>query len=268
MITSDGIELKVTTQGRATGRGAILLHGLGGNPSVWSDTGPALAPRFKVILPALRGHGGSEVGASVNLSRLVEDVFEICDEFSLHEATLIGHGLGAVVAMMAVAAMPERASAMVLVGASATPLSATSGWAQTRARAAEVAGRTSMADAWEVYLEGGIFGVSGDDIPREIMHRWRSEFLAVDNIAFSNLATELATHEDVATGLAGLGRPTLVITGSDDQPYADRAEQLAERTGGELEWIPGGGHSPQLARAELFNEILVAFLRRVLPPKT
>jgi len=269
VTTPDGIGLEVHASGRGDGRAALLLHGLTGNSGVWSAAGPALAPRFRVLALDQRGHGASEASTDPEdhtLDVLARDVFTVLDHFDAEQATLVGHGMGATVAMLAALDRPDRVEALVLVGASAEPLDPASGWMVTRDRAVEAVERAGMEAGWDAYLESGIFGWDVEEMPSEIVEDWRAQFVRTAPAAFVGLARHLASLPDLTPRLAGLQVPTLVVCGDDDQAYAPYQEALvAAIAGAELVWIEGGGHTPQLARGEEFGAEVFAFLRRALP---
>ncbi|HVE91844.1 MAG TPA: alpha/beta hydrolase [Actinomycetota bacterium] len=267
--TDDGLELAYAESGRLDGRPLVLLHGLSGSSGAWASTAGAVAPRFRVLAVDQRGHGESgrtDDPLDFTLERLVLDVFNVSDALQASPIVLVGHGIGATVAMLAALEDPDRVDALVCVGASAAPLDPASGWMATRVRVAEAVQRGGIQAGWEAYLESGIFGWELDDIPAEIVGRWRKEFTRTAPAAFVGLAGSASSQPDLTPRLRKLRCPTLVVAGSDDQAFGPQAAALAEAIpGAELKVIPGGGHSPQMSRAEEFNETLVAFLKRALP---
>lgn len=266
---SDGIELALQHAGRADGRLAVLLHGLTGTASIWEDTAPGLAPRFRVVMPDLRGHGASgrvDDEGSFTIERLTADVIDALDALGAGAATLVGHGLGGTVAQLVALDHPERVEAMVLVGTGPGPLDPGSGWAKTREGIAEVARRRGIEAAWDHYVESGLIGWELDEIPAGITDRWRSEFVKTSPFALAGLVRSSAAQPDRTGDLARIGCPVLVVVGDDDAAFADAAKTLASRVpAGELAAVAGGGHSPQVSKPEVFNQLVFDFLRRTLP---
>ena len=269
ITTDDGLQLVCSESGRSDGRPLVFLHGLTGSSAVWVSTSGAVAPRFRVLALDQRGHGQSgrtDDAGEFTVQRLVLDVFDLADSLQSGPLTLVGHGLGATVAMLAALDDPAKVDALVCVGASAAPLDPSTGWMATRSRVATAIERGGMEAGWQTYLESGIFGWDLEDMPNEIVDRWRKEFLRTAPAAFVGLTRSVASQPDLTPRLAQLGCPALVVAGSDDQAFAPHARSLAEAIpGAELALIPGGGHSPQLSRAEEFNAALVDFLKRALP---
>src|SRR6476620_6348630 len=84
-----------------SGPAVALIHGLGGAASNWTLVAPALARRCRVLVPEPPGHGGSSpLPAPVEtLDPYADRVVALLDD----PAVLVGHSLGAVVALRAAA---------------------------------------------------------------------------------------------------------------------------------------------------------------------
>lgn len=97
-----------------SGPTVALVHGFGGAASNWTLVAPALAERCRVLVPELPGHGGSSP-----LPAPVETLDPYADRLaSLLDvpAVLVGHSLGAVVALRAASRHPELVRGLVLAG--------------------------------------------------------------------------------------------------------------------------------------------------------
>jgi pimeloyl-ACP methyl ester carboxylesterase len=92
---------------------AVLVHGVTSSSRTWWRVGPALAGRgFRVVAVDLRGHGGSaRVDAGLTLADLAADV---ADTVEGPVDLLVGHSLGALVALELVAARPGFARRLVV----------------------------------------------------------------------------------------------------------------------------------------------------------
>ncbi len=101
--TSDGAEVAIHTAGSSGAPTALLVHGFTLDHTCWQQ----LASRFvddgmAVVAPDLRGHGSSTLGSSPpDLARLTRDVFETISQRQLTQVVLIGHSLGAFIALAA-----------------------------------------------------------------------------------------------------------------------------------------------------------------------
>ncbi|MBL7767687.1 MAG: alpha/beta hydrolase [Flavipsychrobacter sp.] len=103
-----------------TGRPLLLLHGdTFGYISEFEQYIPILAKEFKVIIPAMRGHGKSEIGTKKYSYKLfAEDVLAILHKESIDKVAVMGFSAGATTAYYLAAHYPESIKkAVVLAGA-------------------------------------------------------------------------------------------------------------------------------------------------------
>lgn len=93
---------------------AVLVHGITSSSNTWWEVGPALAARgWRVVGVDLRGHGSSPRGAAgLALHDLAADLAETVEERPVD--LLVGHSLGALVAMTLLGTDPAFARRVVL----------------------------------------------------------------------------------------------------------------------------------------------------------
>jgi pimeloyl-ACP methyl ester carboxylesterase len=77
----------------------VLIHGLGGNQREWDAPGIKLARQFRIITFDQRGHGASSRSSDYSWKTRVDDLAALIAEMELHDVTLVGHSLGAGVAL-------------------------------------------------------------------------------------------------------------------------------------------------------------------------
>ena len=96
----------------------LALHGWLDNAGSFALLAPQLAPRFRVFALDLPGHGRSdhlEPGASYHYLDYVRVVLAAADALQLDRYSLLGHSLGAGIAALVAAAMPERIERLWLI---------------------------------------------------------------------------------------------------------------------------------------------------------
>lgn len=96
----------------------LALHGWLDNAGSFALLAPLLARRFRVIALDLPGHGHADhlaPGASYHYLDYVGVVLAAADALQLDRYTLLGHSLGAGVAALAAAALPERIERLLLI---------------------------------------------------------------------------------------------------------------------------------------------------------
>jgi pimeloyl-ACP methyl ester carboxylesterase len=118
---ADGARLRVFDTGQ--GPTCLLLHGFGEGGFVWHDLTRELALSARVLAPDLRGHGGSDwTGAgSYKFSDYVADVDGMYDRLAGPGTVLIGHSLGAAIALQIASARGDQVRGLVLLDFSPEP---------------------------------------------------------------------------------------------------------------------------------------------------
>ena len=104
-------------EARRPGRALVLLHGLASNLTRWSEfvAHSSLAARWDLIRIDLRGHGGSPSPGPLTLERWADDIEAILEREGHPRAVLVGHCLGAHIAMTFAARRPDRTAGLVLI---------------------------------------------------------------------------------------------------------------------------------------------------------
>jgi sigma-B regulation protein RsbQ len=110
----------VTGSGPAT---IVFVHGFGCDQTMWRHLVPAFAARYRVVLYDLTGSGRSDWEAYdrakyASLQGHVADLLDVLDACAAGPTVVVGHSVGASIALLATVAAPERFLAQVLVGPS------------------------------------------------------------------------------------------------------------------------------------------------------
>lgn len=101
-MPGDGVGLSVQRAG--AGAPLILLHGFPQNGLCWSRVAPTFAQHFDVIVPDLRGYGGSDAlpddpdHLTYSKRQMARDVVALMDHLGIGSAHVLGHDRGARVA--------------------------------------------------------------------------------------------------------------------------------------------------------------------------
>jgi pimeloyl-ACP methyl ester carboxylesterase len=116
-VSPDGVEIHY--QVRATGTPAIVfIHGWSCDATYWNAQLPFFSSRYKVVTIDLAGHGASGLNRKEwTIPAFAEDVTAVVNKLDLRHVVLVGHSMGADVALEAARQMPERVNAIVTVDA-------------------------------------------------------------------------------------------------------------------------------------------------------
>ena len=233
----------------------VLIHGFGGDHLNWMFNQGVLAVDRDVYAIDLPGHGGStkDVGDG-SLDALAADVIAWLDAIDLPVAHLIGHSMGAGVALTLATAHPRRVLSLTGVcGAGFGGLlnrDYVEGFlAAKKARDLKPVVELLFADpglATREMLADLIASSRIDGVPTALR-------LLIDNALAADRLVALRER------LAEVKVPVLSIFGSDDRVMSTpRIDGLP----GEVLVIDGAGHMPHLEAAAAVNDRIAAFVAR------
>ncbi len=257
MVERKGVRLACQDFGGA-GRPVLLLHGLAGQSSEWSQTADHLVPHFHVLAPDARGHGLSEQRPSdVSRAAHVADVECIIEELVPQPVVLIGQSLGGLTAMQVAALRPDLVHSLVLVEADpdsideaaiADVVSSLRAWPvpfPTRDQAVEFFGGPSVAaEAWT----GGL---------RQREDGFWPAF-AVDVMERTLRDASLHTYWD---DWEGIECPILVVVAEHGIMPSGMGQAMTRRNRrAQLVEIAGATHDLHLDRPDEWNTALERFL--------
>lgn len=245
----------------------VLVHGAGGNSSIWYRQLRAYQAHFRVLMVDLRGHGGSAhlSGRSGRRAYTFEDVsrdvLEVLDHLDIRSAHFVGISLGCLVIRTIAELEPERVRSMVLGGAIV-----------------------------RLNLRSRVLVTLGNAFKRVIPFMWLYRLFAwiimpkerhrESRLLFINEAKKLAQQEFLRwfrlTGqLARTLRlfdeaeppaPTLYLMGDEDHMFLPAVRELAARQRRAiLRVVERSGHVVNVDQAELFNRFSIDFLKAPEP---
>jgi len=108
-VPVNGVALYYRDIGRPDAPSLVLLHGFPETGDTFAAVVANLGKRYRLIVPDLRGSGASEVPAGGYDKRTVaSDVRDLMDRLGIARAHVIGHDIGARVAMAFAVQYPDR----------------------------------------------------------------------------------------------------------------------------------------------------------------
>ena len=250
------------------GSTVALLHGLGGAASNWTLVAPPLAERYRVLVPDLPGHGGSTtLPAPVEtLDPYADRVASLLDE----PAVLVGHSLGAVVALRLAARRPELVRGVVLAGAAGittrTRRSQRALALLALVKPAKRLSRFARVVSASPQLRTVVFSVVAVADPRALSPRAAEGFLTGSGLHTGVPdASDALVRTDPRADLERLRCPALVLHGARDLqvPLRDGFE-YARRLDAPIRVIADCGHLLIGERPRAVVDAIVDFLDRAV----
>jgi len=238
---------------RVFGRGepaVILVHGWCENADYWHTQFDALKSRYTVVALDLAGHGASGANRSDwSMARYAADVAAIARQIPNAHLVLVGHSMGAAVALAAVPRLGNRVIGVIAVDALRSvgmpPLTA----GEIEAKVAPF--RTDFIGATRALVGEQLFEKGAD--PLLVQKVAYDMSLRSPAVAVPTLEKLLAF--DLATVLPSVHVPVYAINSDLAPTDADRVRKsLPDFT---LEVLPRSGHFLMLEAPERFNPLLV-----------
>jgi len=249
---------------RGQGQPLVLIHGLGGRIYNFRYNIPVLSEHLRVVALDLKGFGYSERPAAGDYSLTAQArlVGELMDRLGIARAAVLGHSMGAAIALRLAATCPEKVDRLILVG-SAPPNGMVPRFAASlplrpllRLGAALVLHQPRVR---ERVLRQGFYDPAF--LSPEMLEEFRrSARIRGSTNAIASLLSDAARDEPL--DLSRVSQPVLLLWGEGDR-WADLrlARWLAdELPDARLQVIDRARHMVLEERAEEANEAILAFL--------
>lgn len=256
-VTVNGLRLNYELDGQ--GPAVLLLHPVGLDLTWWEPQVEALRSEFQVVRMDFRGHGKSQIAPPpYTLADFAADAHALLGALGIDSAHVIGLSLGGMVAQVLALEFPKEVRSLVLSNTLCT-LPA-QGREAMRARG-EAAGQGGMGAVIEATLERWF---TRGFLDSALVARCRQHLLAHDVAAWAATWRALAELNTLPR-LGEIHVPTLVTTGDADVSTPVAAAQLIANSipGALLKIMAGAPHMAPYERPELFNPVVLEFLRSV-----
>jgi len=242
----------------------VLLHGFPLNGAMWDDVIPALADRYHLIVPDLRGHGATEApDGPYQTVDYAADVLALLDRLGVDRAAVVGLSMGGYIAIQLMTRTSERLRAVVL----ADTMGRGDGEERKAARAdqAEVIRSDGLAPFAEMVLPR-MFAASVFERRPALVERFRQTIVSQRPHAVVAALQGLAARPDMLDALAKVDLPTLVLVGAEDAATTpdDSRELASVIRGSELVVLQGVGHMSCWEDPAAFNAAVRSFLDRTV----
>jgi pimeloyl-ACP methyl ester carboxylesterase len=114
--TVNGVRLRYVMGGQ--GSAVVLLHGYAETGHMWRPMMPVLTERHTVVVPDLRGAGGSAKPPSgYDKKTMAVDIHELAKLLKLDGVRIVGHDIGLMVAYAYAAQFPKETERVILMDA-------------------------------------------------------------------------------------------------------------------------------------------------------
>ena len=230
----------------------IFIHGAGGNYLNWPPEVRRL-PGQRIFAPDLPGHGRSDGVGRQAIEDYAQCILDFLDALRIHKAILVGHSMGAAIALTLTLDHPRRMLALGLMGGGAR-LKVSPDLIQNTSNPATLphALQDIAAMAFSPVVEPRL-----KQLAMQRMAATRATVLNGDLIACNQF--------DIMDRLAKVRVPTLVVCGADDRMTPPRySEHLAASIKrAELVIVPDAGHMVMIEKPKAVASALALFIREI-----
>ena len=242
----------------------ILIHGAAMDHTVWALQSRYIAHHgYSVLALDLPGHGHSEGPVLSTIGEMSNWVESALAAVGISEAVLVGHSMGANIALEVAANNPSRIHKLVLAGA-ASPMQVNEKLLlQTREDPLVAVEKiTSWAYGHRAHIGGtqtpGLWMLAGG---RRLLQRNIEQELHNDFSACNNYTQGIESASKIKC-------PTLIIAGDDDRMTpARRAYSLQKAiTNSRVEIIKDSGHMMMIECPDTTLALLFSFINSPDPP--
>jgi 3-oxoadipate enol-lactonase len=240
----------------------VLLHGVGGNHTVWNGVIPLLTPEFRVIAPDLRGHGRSAAppGSHYSFLELSRDVGRLLDQRELAEVHWVGLSGGALLALRLALDRPERTRSLTVISGAAYTDNHTRAIAQ---RWSEVYGKEGP-DPFALRLLKDLYYPDWIEEHLDFADQVREQVKHQDYGPAVRWARSMGTFDE-RSRIASLQRPTLIVQAMDDAVVDASHGRILRQSipGAQIRILAETGHMVPVERPKETAEAIGTFVRAV-----
>jgi pimeloyl-ACP methyl ester carboxylesterase len=245
----------------SSGPPVLLLHGLGGDHTIWNALLPLLSPEFRVIAPDLPGHGQSPTPVErVTFASLEASVLGLLDELGIGKAHVVGLSAGAFLALRFALDHPGRCRSLVSIAGGAQCDNHTRAigdrWRKTY--------QESGPEAYVLRLVKDLYYPDWAEEHLEVVDRLREQTAEAEFRAAVQWAGAIRDF-DIRREVGRIALPTLVIHGMDDQVVDVAHARLLRQSipGAGLRLLARTGHMVPIERPSETAEAILGLLRSV-----
>jgi pimeloyl-ACP methyl ester carboxylesterase len=245
---SDGETLAYIDMGPRNAVPVVLLHGYTDSARDWAPIAPFLSPRFRLIIPDLRGQGASsKPDCCYTRFDFANDIKLLLERLKLRSAVVVGHSLGSIVAQTFAEEWPGRTRRLILISSTGTYFGPAQegAWVATALPAA-LAGAEKLEDPIDpdsAFMKSW-WSESIRINPPFFSSRERQDAAAIPARVWRAIAQQCLLGVDLHFMLPRITSPTLLIWGGEDtlESPAGRAALRSGIKGAQVVNFPSLGH--------------------------
>lgn len=244
----------------------LFLHGLMGHRRDWDVLVHRVGERYRVIAVDQRGHGRSDWTSSYRAADMADDAIALVEHLGVAPVRIVGHSMGAMVAMLVAARRPDLVDRSVLVDIVPESLTTDFG-TQLPAMLEEMAAAryATVDEAMAEWRAGN--PLARTDLLRNYVthalvtgpdgrHRWGFDALGLRSF------TAGVSPDELWNAAGAMTCPALLVRGAHSVlTTPEQVDALARRIGdAHIVVIADGGHDLGVEQPEAVTDAVLDFL--------
>jgi 3-oxoadipate enol-lactonase len=260
--TINSISLNVIERGLPIGIPVVFIHGFPFSHEMWNLQMHALPQNVRAIAYDVRGHGLSDVGdGQYTIELFVDDLIGLLDHLGISKAILCGLSMGGYIALRAMERFPQRIAGLILCD---TKSEADTDIAKiNRSATLSLIKRSGVQSFTDDFLKRIFWNNTFENNPQAIQFI-RNIIEANSPLGICGTLLALASRTDTTALLPSINIPTCIIVGEQDTLTPPSTSQKMHELISDSEYhiIPKAAHMSNIENPSIFNEILLAFLKK------
>jgi len=235
-VNPDGLEIAYVEISGAE-PALVLVHGFTDTSRSFSLLAPHLAGR-RLIMPDLRGHGASPSGKGCGITDFADDIAGLIRHLQLDRPVVVGHSLGAMVAIALAARYAELLGGLVVMAGTLKPDFAGNHPLVTGVQALRdpISPADPFYDWWHACRP---------DVPQPFLAGLAKDASAMPAARWRAILEEICPA-DLTSAAQAVRTPTLIIAGACDPLFGEAHQEALSRSlaGARLVRAEACGHNP------------------------
>ncbi len=230
----------------------VLIHGLGSNAEVWNSILPYLNATFNVAIFEIAGHGTTQPISDPTIAKEVERLAAFIQEQGMAYPTLVGHGMGGMIALQYTLDHPADVHRLIMMDSAPVQLASDE-------QKKEISDQ--LAEDYDTFVANRYLVMSPMPDVTEII---LDDALKTDSATFVSLLLD-SFHYDMTEQLPSLSVPLLVIGSELLFPNPDLVQPILGQIGFgkaralSFKRMGQTGHFMMLERPVYLASVLLAF---------
>ena len=262
-FTHGDVDYHVSEAGECDGPAILLLAGLASDGRSWQPIQSALGNQFRLIMPDNRGTGRTlPHNAPINFLAMVDDYAALLDHYELGPCIVLGHSMGASMALDLAARYPALVSRLILAAGSPTM---PDHMKHLMGDLASLRRDDKNIERWYRLLFQWLFAPSFFADERTVMAAAQMSVAMPDGQSAEQFSAQVdaLTKADLTSAIAKVTCPTLVLNGEFDRFFHGfhEVKSFSDIAHSQIKILTNAGHSLHWDQPEAFVNAVMAFLR-------